>query len=388
MGVKPCSNCPLQKNKKCKVHPRGCMITSPPSWEPLLSATTAATNKKKKKGPNFTDADAEENRVHEGLPDTPGLGLGSGWASPLPSRTPLTSLAVTGSCTVASRADQLPRGPAAACTARRVPGGSCSSRGHWGQNRGCLLQPTVPSVASPGPDPIAQTPSSGSGAQASNPRPSDHPRRPGRLQSPQRPPSSPRGCMDEPRPSTPGQARSRGLASPRLAVQGLTLHRSARTAAPRFSPLQPAPGSTAVGGREIAVRGPKTFNQLQPGPRPCGSSRRPARFKFPGDAAFPLAGSSARRALIGGFEKHVGRGREVAASVSREEGEAPARGCGRHCAPEFSPHPMERLQIPACLARSRGLPGSSHPPTHPPITPWPEASLVSGSLCRRCPPAR
>ena len=115
----------------------------------------------------------------------------------------------------------------------------------------------------------------------------------------------------QPERPKPGRASTPGLPSRRL--------QSERGLAGQPLPLGPCCGlSSYLQSRlkllQEAVRAAQAADRLRSKRPPrsargrCGSSSRPARFKFPGGPAFRLAGSSLRCAPIGGFEKHVGEG--------------------------------------------------------------------------------
>lgn len=137
--------------------------------------------------------------------------------------------------------------------------------------------------------------------------------------------------------------------TPRRGLLPLPARSALRPAVPaqapaRLPPAQRAQASTKGGVKvgDYRVDGPRNVH-CSAALRLCASCCRPARFKFPGDAAFRLAGLSLSCAFIGGFEKHVGgSARKPGLGGKRwgrggKEGSLARRGSGR--------------AIPECLAR-------------------------------------
>lgn len=117
------------------------------------------------------------------------------------------------------------------------------------------------------------------------------------------------------KPTRPEAWSEQGGSAPARARPAPALRRAAFRAAvtaqdrPPFPPAQPAQTSTKVGAGALKLRVGGSRNVHYPSAlRLCASCCRPARFKFPGDAAFRLAGLSLSCAFIGRFEKHVRRG--------------------------------------------------------------------------------
>lgn len=145
--------------------------------------------------------------------------------------------------------------------------------------------------------------------------------------APRRPPGPPPPAATGDARAEPGVAKPSGWVNhpaprphlgteaehtPRRGLLPLPASSALRPAVPaqapaRLPPAQRAQASTksGVGLGDCGVDGPRNVHCAS-ALRLCASCCRPARFKFPGDAAFRLAGLSLSCAFIGGFEKHVG----------------------------------------------------------------------------------